>query len=77
MPPTDTSAALRQSVLARAMIGRFTFVQAALALAIALFLLVFLAIPVFTVIYVAFTNADGSLTLSHFDSFFHLTLMRE
>ena len=58
------------------MAGRFTFAQAALALVIALFLLVFLAIPVFTVIYAAFTS-NGSFTLSHFQSFFHLTLMRE
>jgi iron(III) transport system permease protein len=77
MPLIETSAAPRPSALVRAMAGRFTFAQAALALAIALFLLVFLAIPVATVVYVAFTNADGTLTLSHFDSFFHLTLMRE
>jgi len=77
MPLTSAGAARPPSAIARAMTGRFTFVQAALALLIALFLLVFLAIPVFTVIYVAFTNADGSLTLSHFYSFFHLTLMRE
>ncbi len=51
--------------------------QAALALVIALFLFVFLVIPVVTVVYVAFTNSDGSLTLSHFFSFFQLTLMRE
>ncbi len=55
---------------------RFTFPQAALGLVIALFLLVFLVIPVFTVIYVAFTS-NGSFTLLHFQSFFHLTLMRE
>ena len=58
------------------MAGRFTFAQAALALVIALFLLVFLVVPVFTVIYVAFTS-NGSFTLAHFQSFFHLTLMRE
>jgi len=34
-------------------------------------------VPVLTVIFVAFTNADGSLTLAHFHSFFQLTLMRE
>ena len=49
----------------------------AIALAIAAFLILFLLIPVATVIYVAFTNSDGSLTLSHFGSFFSLTLMRE
>jgi iron(III) transport system permease protein len=53
------------------------FPHAAVALAIAAFLILFLVIPVVTVIYVAFTNSDGSLTLSHFNSFFHLTLMRE
>ena len=51
--------------------------HAAIALAIAAFLILFLLIPVATVIYVAFTNSDGSLTLSHFGSFFGLTLMRE
>jgi iron(III) transport system permease protein len=56
---------------------RYTLPQAALALVIALFLLVFLVVPVLTVIFVAFTNADGSLTLAHFHSFFQLTLMRE
>ena len=58
------------------MTRRFTLPQAALALVIALFLLVFLVVPVCTVIYVAFTS-NGSFTLSHFESFFHLTLMRE
>jgi iron(III) transport system permease protein len=56
---------------------RLSFPHAAVALAIAAFLVLFLVIPVVTVIYVAFTNSDGSLTLSHFNSFFHLTLMRE
>jgi len=56
---------------------RFTLPQAALALVIALFLLVFLVVPVATVVFVAFTNSDGSLTLAHFRSFFQLTLMRE
>ena len=51
--------------------------HAAIALAIAAFLILFLLIPVATVIYVAFTNSDGSLTFSHFGSFFSLTLMRE
>lgn len=55
---------------------QFTLSQAALALVIALFLFVFLVVPVFTVIYAAFTS-NGSFTLSHFQSFFHLTLMRE
>jgi len=56
---------------------RLSLPHAAIALAIAAFLILFLVIPVVTVIYVAFTNSDGSLTFSHFNSFFHLTLMRE
>ncbi|MBI3068331.1 MAG: iron ABC transporter permease [Betaproteobacteria bacterium] len=59
------------------MISRFSLAQATIALAIAAFLAVFLLIPVATVIYVAFTNPDGSLTLSHLFSFFQLSLMRE
>ena len=51
--------------------------HAAIALAIAAFLILFLLIPVATVIYVAVTNSDGSLTLSHFGSVVGLTLMRE
>ena len=56
---------------------RLSPAHAAIALAIALFLLVFLIVPVVTVMYVAFTNSDGSITLAHFFSFFQLTLMRE
>lgn len=59
------------------MTARFTFVQAAIALLIAAFLLLFLVIPVVTVVYVAFSNPDGGFTLSHFGSFFRLSLMRE
>src|SRR5437870_3749015 len=59
------------------MTNRLTPLHAAIALAIAAFLLVFLIVPVVTVMYVAFTNSDGSLTLAHFFSFFQLTLMRE
>ncbi|MBX9810425.1 MAG: iron ABC transporter permease [Burkholderiales bacterium] len=55
----------------------FTLVQAALALLIAAFLLAFLVVPVIMVIYVAFANPDGELTLSHFASFFQISLMRE
>ena len=51
--------------------------QLALALLIGAFLLAFLVIPVATVIYVAFTEPGGGFTLSHFASFFHLSLMRE
>ena len=57
--------------------SRASLPQVAVALAIAAFLMLFLLIPVATVIYVAFTNADGSITLAHFFSFFQLTLMRE
>jgi iron(III) transport system permease protein len=50
---------------------------AIIALLIGAFLFVFLLLPVGTVVHVAFTNADGSFTLSHFASFFSLSLMRE
>jgi iron(III) transport system permease protein len=59
------------------MTTRLSYTHAAIAFAIAVFLLLFLVVPVITVIYVAFTNSDGSLTFSHFGSFFGLTLMRE
>ena len=59
------------------MTSRLSPAHAVIALLIAAFLLIFLAVPVITVMYVAFTNSDGSLTLAHFFSFFQLTLMRE
>lgn len=46
-------------------------------LAIAAFLLLFLVLPVGTVIYVAFADGSGGLTFGHFTAFFSLTLMRE
>src|SRR5688572_26277108 len=49
----------------------------AVALLIAAFLVIFLIVPVGTVIYVAFTDPGGGFTLSHFGSFFQLSLMRE
>ncbi len=55
----------------------YTWSQAAIALAIAAFLVVFLIIPVVTVVYVAFADGAGGVTLSHFGSFFSLSLMRE
>ena len=55
----------------------FTLPQAAVALLIAAFLIVFLIVPVGTVIYVAFADPDGGFTLAHFSSFFQLSLMRE
>jgi len=59
------------------MTQRLSRTHAAIAIGIAAFLILFLLVPVATVIYVAFTNSDGSLTFSHFGSFFSLTLMRE
>ncbi|WLW63283.1 iron ABC transporter permease [Achromobacter aegrifaciens] len=41
------------------------------------FLLVFLAVPVGTVFYTAFVNADGSFTMGHFGAFFNQPLMKE
>ncbi|MDR6601262.1 MULTISPECIES: ABC transporter permease [Achromobacter] len=41
------------------------------------FLLLFLAVPVGTVFYSAFVNADGSLTMGHFGAFFNQPLMKE
>jgi iron(III) transport system permease protein len=57
--------------------SKFTPAQLAVALLIAAFILSFLIIPVATVIYVAFAGSGGGFTLSHFESFFHLSLMRE
>jgi iron(III) transport system permease protein len=56
---------------------RYTPAQLAIALVIAAFLLAFLVMPVATVVYVAFAEPGGGFTLSHFQSFFHLSLMRE
>lgn len=41
------------------------------------FLLLFLLVPVGTVFYSAFVNADGSFTMGHFGAFFGQPLMRE
>ncbi|GLK96049.1 ABC transporter permease [Achromobacter insolitus] len=41
------------------------------------FLLLFLAVPVGTVFYSAFVNADGSFTMGHFGAFFNQPLMKE
>jgi iron(III) transport system permease protein len=49
----------------------------AVALAIAAFLLAFLVVPVATVVYTAFSNADGGFTLAHFSAFAEISLMRE
>ncbi len=50
---------------------------AAVALAIAAFLLAFLVVPVATVVDTAFSNADGGFTLAHFSAFAEISLMRE
>ena len=55
----------------------YTLSQAAVAALIAAFLLVFLIVPVITVIYVAFADGAGGFTLSHFVTFFHISLMHE
>jgi iron(III) transport system permease protein len=57
--------------------SRVTFPQIAVGVAIAAFLVVFLIAPILTVIYVAFADGHGGFTLSHFASFFQITLMRE
>ncbi len=46
------------------MSSRLSPAHAVIALLIAAFLLIFLVVPVITVMYVAFTNSDGSLTLA-------------
>jgi iron(III) transport system permease protein len=56
---------------------RFPLAPTAIALLIAAFLLTFLVIPVATVVYVAFADGAGGFTLSHFQSFFGISLMRE
>jgi len=49
----------------------------AIALLIAAFLLAFLVVPVATVVYTAFSNAEGGFTLAHFAAFAEISLMRE
>ncbi len=49
----------------------------AVALAIATFLAIFLAAPVASVVYTAFTTGAGSPTLEHVHTFFQISLMRE
>ena len=49
----------------------------AVALAIAVFLIAFFAIPVASVVYTAFATGAGGFTLGHFESFFGISLMRE
>lgn len=59
------------------MSSRITLSQASVAAVIAVFLIIFLIVPVVTVVYVAFADGAGGYTLSHFGSFFHISLMRE
>jgi iron(III) transport system permease protein len=47
------------------------------ALLVLAFLSLFLIIPVGSVFYSAFVNADGSFTLGHFGAFLHQTLLKE
>src|SRR5690606_27304186 len=47
------------------------------ALLVLAFLCLFLVVPVGTVFYTAFVNADGSFTLGHFGAFFKQPLMQE
>ena len=49
----------------------------AIALAIAAFLVVFLVVPVASVVYAAFASGSGGFTFGHFASFFQISLMRE
>ena len=56
---------------------RFGVAIAAVALAIAAFLVVFLIVPVVTVVWSAFSTPQGDFTLSHLAGFFSLSLMRE
>ncbi len=56
---------------------RFPVGAIAVALAILAFLALFLILPVGSVVYSAFVNADGSFTLGHFGAFFSQTLMME
>ena len=74
-PPNSDFAAARISALQR----RFGVSWGALAVvaAVAAFLAAFLLVPVGAVFVTAFRDADGSLTLGHFASFFTSSLMRE
>ncbi len=49
----------------------------AVALAIAAFIVAFLVVPVASVVFTAFSDGGGGVTLGHFASFFQISLMRE
>ena len=53
------------------------FSRVGIACVILLILLVFLLIPVATVVFVAFADGEGGVTFTHFVSFFGISLMRE
>ncbi|MCU0805081.1 MAG: iron ABC transporter permease [Burkholderiales bacterium] len=59
------------------MTARPTLAQAAIAGAIALFLAAFLVVPVLAVVWIAFADGAGGVTLSHFGAFFGVSLLRE
>ena len=50
---------------------------AAIALAIAAFLVAFLVVPVGAVVFTAFSDPHGGFTLAHFEAFSQISLMRE
>ena len=56
---------------------QYSLLQALAALLIALFLLTFLVVPVLNVVYIAFADGSGGLTLSHFGASFGISLMQE
>ena len=56
---------------------QYSLLQALAALLIELFLLTFLVVPVLNVVYIAFADGSGGLTLSHFGAFFGISLMQE
>lgn len=58
------------SFLAPVKIKRFGFSRKQLCIPYALFLVMFVMIPLFVVVYYAFTGSDGSFTFSNFISFF-------
>jgi iron(III) transport system permease protein len=77
MATAQPASALTASARWRGERSYATFAQGAVALAIGLFLTLFLIVPVGMVIYVAFADGGGGFTLGHFKSFFQLSLMQE
>ncbi|MBB5214206.1 ABC transporter permease [Parapusillimonas granuli] len=56
---------------------RFSPGLALAAMLVLAFLVLFLVVPVGSVFYSAFVNADGSFTFGHFGAFFHQTLLKD